>query len=807
MSLSLTGCIQWETQKADAIAVWQHKDATWDIWYSVWDHDAKKWYTPGSGVSAPIASDDGDDQDPDVSSNNTFAVAVWSKAKGGSTIYYSTWQNSAWANPTRLSSGGSDSDPTVAVDPYGNALVVWVSEGDSLSYSYYTQGKNWSTPKKLNTSGLTAISLPELAYSEYDRGYYLVLTGTNGSTTSAYAARYGIASWSRPARISDDAVLDNSVPTNQRTGIAAAQGKKEVTVVWPGTGGKVYSARLGSSPQNLSAGTMPDDAYNSSDGANGAFTRAGDLYHQPNVNAPAAELLISGLNENDDRASLTFIRNRTVGLVVWWTKITQPGEIYYSYYENGWANPVRLDPSLGSAYDRNPAVTPMRELKKTTEPFCGDGVIQVPEQCEIGIACLNPADTCWFDCMCYPEPDPYCGDRVLDWFEECEIGKPCPKPGDICQIPPCICKQNVTVTPPGNKSCSCANNTLTANTPAGKYQAGMLCIDDCKQLNPNYICDPEGCFCKESRTVTPRCGDGYVSTPNTPGGGNEECDVGFGFYQPKDAAGNPISFPDTCPWPEVCDPPTCKCIEKKGVCGDGVVTAPEECDPGSRYTEACPMEGEICSSCQCVVETEIEQLDICGNSKVETGEECESDSQCGSDEYCHECECVHTTPDQHCGNNDREGTEECDGTDDSACASDEQCGSSCRCVAKTTTHAECDSVHGTCIVVSGAGSNECSSDSDCMPPTIDCPAYCSSQGYGQSLGSGYSDASECQAAAHEGSTTCYTTCIYSKFYTKSNAAGTTTCCCKEKEMFACSDCPGENQKCPDPEMVCPANEP
>ncbi|MEW6036454.1 MAG: hypothetical protein AB1529_07625 [Candidatus Micrarchaeota archaeon] len=466
-----------------------------------------------------------------------------------------------------------------------------------------------------------------------------------------------------------------------------------------------------------------------------------------------------------------------------------------------------------------------------------------------------------------------CEEVGLDWY---------------CDAASCTCKEK----PGENETQSCKSNTWVVNVPKGQVAAGVQCKDDCKELGSTYVCDPEGCFCKETRTVTPRCGDGYVSGPDTPGGGFEECDVGYGFYQPKDAAGNPYNTPDTCPPPTVCDAPTCKCVEPvtESFCGDGEITGAEQCDYASASTNKCSSGSYCTNSCACKI---LETSPRCGDGKIsiESGEQCDGGSvntnicqpgykcytpecqcilvegsgqcgdgtvtppeecdhgnsftaQCSSGLTCHNCECTSYSELTHlecdyqlqrcvevsgagddgcssdsqcksvteafCGNNDREGSEECDGSDDSACASDEYCSQNCQCVQSVTTpqyHTECDFAHGACVQVEGAGQNECSSDSQCVPPVVDCPAYCAGQGYSQVVQGSYSSASQCQAAAAESAQTCTTKCVYSKFYSTSNQAGTTTCCCKQVEVFQCSDCPGENPQCPDPNVVCPANQP
>ncbi|MBU0532022.1 hypothetical protein KKB44_00860 [Candidatus Micrarchaeota archaeon] len=500
------GCIiPGQVVRTDAIAVWQHDG---DIYYSVWDHDGKAWYVPGGfGISAPIATDSDADYDPDVSSNEKNAIAVWTK--GGNTIYYSFWENSVWSAPTEISNLNSNTDPTVAMDPSGNALAVWVTGQTSLSYSYYKTGIGWTTPSAIETN-LAKVSLPEVAFNPQDGIFYLVFTGNNATSTNAYALGYSTtAGWSLPALIGTDAVLDNNLPTNQRTGVSAAENNLEVTMVWPGAG-EIYSITLGGSGKNFDAGAMPDVAYDYNDDANGAYTRQKDLYHQPDVNTPTTPSTISTLSESDDRASLTFIRDRTIGLVVWWNEVVSPGQIYYSYYEGGnWNAAAQLDISLEPGLDRNPAVTPLRRIviNETIQPFCGDGILQWPwEQCEVGIPCPNLLDWCNLaDCQCYSDYPP--PNDSLSCYENSWVaafGMSMFVPGMMCfddcnrlgneyecDMTTCECEKKVT-----NLSCS-LNSMALAFGPAGLFAPGMICVDDCDELGDEYICDMTTCACVE----------------------------------------------------------------------------------------------------------------------------------------------------------------------------------------------------------------------------------------------------------------------------------------------------------------------
>ena len=229
----------------DAIAVWQHQsdsDSGWDIWYSLWDHTGKKWHVPAGGEAAPIATDEGNDHDPDVSSTADTAVAVWSKESGGKqTGYFSQWKDYAWTTPGTVSSGGKDTDPTVAMSYYGDAMAVWVSEKKELYYSIYNGATGvWSTPKKINTTGINTVSLPEVTYSEYWGTYFLIFTGLENGTQYSYEMFYWNG-WEGPWWIDYDAVIDNNQPTDQRTGISGDRNIGYVTYVWPVTDGTLES--------------------------------------------------------------------------------------------------------------------------------------------------------------------------------------------------------------------------------------------------------------------------------------------------------------------------------------------------------------------------------------------------------------------------------------------------------------------------------------------------------------------------------------------------------------------------------------
>jgi len=330
--------------------------------------------------------------------------------------------------------------------------------------------------------------------------------------------------------------------------------------------------------------------------------------------------------------------------------------------------------------------------------------------------------------------------------------------------------------------------------------------EGCDWGSPNTNKCPEGtyctidCECKDLET-TEVCGDGKISLPD------EECD------------GGNILF-DICPPGYECR--ICKCEPLEIWCGDGKIDPPEECDHGNTITERCENTGEVCQSCQCIprdeathaecvdekcvevqgygedlcwsdsqceepthsechneacievegegadecwtdedcYEEEPEDYGICGDDVIdEPWEECEWDDDCYENEICIECLCYEIPA--YCGNGVIDAGEECE--DHSDCSEEQACGGNCRCV---------------------------------DPPSLDCEYICGQMNLPIILGHGYATVEACGEAAEEDPTPCHTTCIKYGFERIDNIAGWDSCCCKKRELFPCSDCPGQNPVCP-----------
>ncbi|MBI5227019.1 hypothetical protein HY988_00390 [Candidatus Micrarchaeota archaeon] len=335
---------------------------------------------------------------------------------------------------------------------------------------------------------------------------------------------------------------------------------------------------------------------------------------------------------------------------------------------------------------------------------------------------------------------------------------------------------------------SCALNTKIGN---GSYVPNV-CRDDCISLGENYKCDSKTCKCVTFTITIPKNDTTRNTTNNTwsppPKQYHNVCDYGHEVCTQVEGPGTNECTSDSQCKPEA-PPPVCGNNRKEGT---------EQCD--GTDLSGCS-NGQTCSNqCQCLTPTP-QYHNICSNYA------CTQVQGAGTNQCSSNSDCAPAQPAQQCGNNKKEGSEQCDGSDLSGCSPGQTCTNQCQCFTPPPQyHSVCDLGHGVCSQIEGAGSNECSSDSECRPPELNCASYCSSNSYSQNLGGGYSTAQACSAAAGESAVACTTTCIYTKFYSVSNQAGTSTCCCKEKKSFACTGCPGPNPVCPS-QSICDQNDP
>jgi len=762
--------------QTDAIAVWQHQGVDWDVYYSLWDDAAQEWWVPSGGKSAPVKIFSGDDHDPDVSTNQKDrAVAVWShdpEQQGlttGYDIYYSIWQGNTWSSPKAIEAmEGKDTDPTVAVKD-GKAMAVWVHTEESSSTLYYSvlTGTYWSSPKKLWESGkedykeIVNPSLPELAYApELDA--FVVAWTQRESPNRAYASFFAGNAWTPPEKIdgqSSPAIYDVNTPTDERVGIDADWTGK-LAVVWPSEEGQAWVSQYNSQwvkTNAFSEKKMPDVAYDSSYVSHAAFSKSTGsnfgLYHSKDPISANAIQPITSTNFNDYRPSITFISQRAVGLVVWWDSGATDTEIYYGRYDgSSWATGL-VDPMRLVGPDRNPAVAPLRGAMPTIQQrtYCGDGVVQSPnslgwfEECEKGVACPMPNEWCdenW--CLCYEEEDEptWCGDGIIDWpndagqFEECEVGVGCLKANEWCDLTDCTCwpdEDEVTHLACVNESCTavlgagvdecffdrdcwhygCVEETCSkvpqpgideCQTDADCFQGrhlgcmGPYCTsligegedecqtdDDCTHL----ACEDQACVkvyepgedeCAIDADCQATCGNGQTEF-------GEQCDTGGG--EKADGSYYPAAR-DTCPDGGSCGS-DCQCTDRPVTprCGDGYISdlahgGTEECDLGGKYNspvlpDSCPSP-KTCANCKCI-------QTVCGNGVCEEGESWED---CPLDCFTHG-ECVEGACTQVSGL----GTSEC--------STDSEC-----------RHSVCNS-QWQCVEMMVPGIDECQTSADCVP--------------------------------------------------------------------------------------------
>lgn len=841
--LLFSGCIQQSAQPG-AIAVWQQKEGSdWEIRYSLWDENAKKWYVPGGGITELVATLAGNDHDPYVDSDGkSTAIAVWSHEESGSSeIYYSTWKLDKWSTPQAIAKiSGADIDPAVAMDKNGNAAAVWVHKNtdgtNTLYYSAYSGGA-WGKPAQI-ASNLTQVSLPELSFSPTLGAYLLVFTKSTENGARAYASGYGKGVWAPPVEIpgqSSAAVYDVKSPTDERIGLGAGNKKREAIAVWGTTKGELYSSTWTpsgwSTAVKFGAEKMPDAEFEYGGVPYAVFIKGGDLSWSLDLYSANGVKPVPGTNK-DSRPALTFIGDRKTGLTVFWTTAAAPSEIYYSRWDGAaWSGTSAIDPAFVPGEDRNPAIAPLLKEDQYWDIYfdwCGDGVIQWPniwgqfEQCEAGIPCKNPKDFCNDRCLCIPTyPNmTFCGDGIVQKpnsagvNEECEVGVACPN-NQACNQQTCKCisggqppgEGTPPLTPPPQEeppetTSVCGNGVINAGEecdvgaqlingfqyPAAKDTCGV-----------GKSCGWDDCKCSV-RIVTPRCGDGYISGPEQ--GANEECDVG-GY------AGAPV-LPDTCPAPKRCSY-ICRCEE-------------EIVDDGMHYgcvEGGCELvQGE--GNDQCIYDYQCRHNECANDQCIEVMSQ--GEDECYEAADCQEThsECV----DEECV--------EVEGLGDDECGSNSDC---------EITHSEC--INEECVEVDGYGINECRDDLDCLPhefcgdgvvqpeldeeceedsdchdgvcrgkckcvypPELDCEDICGATSGADMLEQGLSSASSCGGLlpAEYPSQTCYTTCRYSYFYKEENEAGMDSCCCGMVKRFPCTDCPGENPVCPG-ESVCSQNAP
>lgn len=198
-------------------------------------------------------------------------------------------------------------------------------------------------------------------------------------------------------------------------------------------------------------------------------------------------------------------------------------------------------------------------------PICGDRVVTPPEQCDNGSANNTGGyNKCTPDCKL----GPFCGDGMVTDSEECDNGtnndaygatSGC---GPGCKLP-ARCGDSLVQTDYGEQCDLGANNTGAYGGCTSQCQSAGYCGDGTVQ-SPEEQCDDGA-----NDGTYGHCGDPTMALPNCLLG--PRC--GDGIVQ--DAYG------EECEPTSSNDPNCTQACKKPGVCGDGVVTPPEQCDYGS----------------------------------------------------------------------------------------------------------------------------------------------------------------------------------------------------------------------------------
>ncbi len=269
-------------------------------------------------------------------------------------------------------------------------------------------------------------------------------------------------------------------------------------------------------------------------------------------------------------------------------------------------------------------------------PFCGDSIIQLGEQCDLGnwgpitgcsdfdaftggtLTCIDPGNLyeCHFDTSgCTGGTSGFCGDGTIDEGEQCD---------------------------------GLDWGPITGCHDFDAFTNGLLTCDD------NCFFNTSGCS-----DTGPTCGDGIIHPGEQCDGANwgpvTNCTY-FDNYVGGTLSCNAAGSPDEC----LFDLSQCTGGNTSGFCGDGVINNLEQCD-GSNWgpITSCEDFDSFTSgtlSCQnCLFNTSQCMYfgPYCGDNIWQplAGESCDTDKigSCASDEACNEtCDCVPCVADGTC---------------------------------------------------------------------------------------------------------------------------------------------------------------
>lgn len=343
----------------DAIAVWQYfvedpvRGNDWDTYYSLWDEDNKKWWTPQGVPVWNISQQVGDDYDPNVEFGPAKkAIAVWSNQNTGD-IYYSIWSTDSlsWTKEDVISQiEGLDMDPDIAYNWDGFAIAVWVhidSENNRIIYYSTFDGITWSKGKPLiDNYKLSKAQLPEVTFvSEfYGKDAIVIWTDYQDYTPKIFYSRYDGSSWSTPAPIPNQEqtpIIDFYNYTFTRSGISEFGRVKAVWAIDDGNNWSVYyslwDGNNWSIPTLIGNHRMPEIDCNGYDYSMVVYDNhrvRTDIYssYEGDNFLPKA---IGDTGDSDWRPAVSFLQNG-VAIAVFWSESSNQ-DIYYSRWDGNWS--------------------------------------------------------------------------------------------------------------------------------------------------------------------------------------------------------------------------------------------------------------------------------------------------------------------------------------------------------------------------------------------------------------------------------------------------------------------------------------
>jgi hypothetical protein len=372
-----------------------------------------------------------------------------------------------------------------------------------------------------------------------------------------------------------------------------------------------------------------------------------------------------------------------------------------------------------------------------TGSACGDGIVEVPEQCDLGElngtgdycteGCTTnicgdgyegPGEACddgnqSNDDLCTTECGPAsCGDGVVQPPEECDEAEDNSETG-AC-LPSCVAATcGDQFIHEGVELCD--NDDIGTQTCEDLGFSGgvLLCAVDCSQF------DTSNCYA---------CGDGAINPGEQCDGAQldgEDC-VSQGFDDGTLACSPSCAFD------------AAGCISF--ACGNGVIDGADECDGAALGGQTCASQGfdggNLTCSGGCTFDTGT--CYECGDGSVSPGEECDGaqlggatcqdfalpgDTASGGMPACNaSCVLIEGTC-TFCGDNLREGTETCDGPQlgGQTCVSQGFDGGTLACNAtcngyNTAGCTECGNAGQTCMSDADCCSGNCDNGSDLCDP-------------------------------------------------------------------------------------------